>query len=104
MFWLTVALGEASTASATLRSDFDSESSWVRMESSSTVSRSLVFRQRFFAPLQAVAADQRRRCRRSPGARGIGHGRSVVLVPVVEDRLDPFPGGFQLVAAHEQGQ
>jgi hypothetical protein len=35
MFWLTVVAGASSTASATLRSDFESESSWVRIESSS---------------------------------------------------------------------
>ena len=35
MFWLTVWFGWSSTASATFFSDLESESSWVRMESSS---------------------------------------------------------------------
>src|SRR5438105_4795227 len=62
------------------------------------------FRQRLFAPLHTVAADERARGRWSPTAGGVRHRFVVVLLPVLEDRFDPLPRRFELVGAHEKRQ
>ncbi len=53
------------------------------------------------APGEAVPRDHRARCARSPGAGRVGP-RPAVDLPAVDERLDPAPGLFLFVAAHEQ--
>src|SRR6185312_3018142 len=58
----------------------------------------------FFGPREAVARDQRAGRRRPPAAGRIRARRVRVVGPGVQDRPDPAPGLFLLVAAHEQVQ
>ena len=41
---------------------------------------------------------------RAIAARCIGTWALVVLLPALDDRVDPLPGRFHLVTAHEQGR
>src|SRR3989338_1339256 len=41
---------------------------------------------------------------RAVAAGGVGAWLLVVLLPALEYRVDPAPGGFHLVAAHKQGR
>src|SRR4051794_23662359 len=56
------------------------------------------------APAVAVARDHRAGRTRPPCPGGVGARPRAVVAPVIQDRLDPAPRLFLLVAAHEQVQ
>src|SRR3569832_2380934 len=85
IFSVMVDAGSSSTASATFLSDLDRESRRVRMASSS-IANTQDLRQGFFAPLQAVAPDQRARRNQTPQTRCIGQRRVFFLFPEIENR------------------
>src|SRR5258708_29585559 len=58
----------------------------------------------FIAPGIAVAPDHRGGGGGPPAAGRVGLGRVAGVRPAGTDRIDPAPGGIELVAAHEQGE
>src|SRR3546814_8940881 len=55
-------------------------------------------------PGAPVALDEGDRGARPPGAGGVGLRRVAPGAPGGENRIDPAPGGVDLVAPHEQGR
>ena len=52
-------------------------------------------------PLAALMFDQLMSLLRAIGTGRIGPRFTVMALPAAQDRVDPVPGGFHLVAAHE---
>src|ERR1700677_1573341 len=53
-------------------------------------------------PRPAVTLDQRNRGGGTPAAGGVGTGMIGTASPCLQYRLDPDPGGFDLIVTHEQ--
>src|SRR5690606_41797695 len=51
---------------------------------------------------RSVAFGQGDRARRAPGPGRVGARTHLVVLPAFADPVDPGPGGFGLVASHEQ--